>query len=189
MHLFRVPVAWSGGNVVGTAVNVLHFDGSNQSAPPVGGVQSAYDFLAQILNIGTAVAVPNSGDIIEDTTGALVGTWTGTGGHQTLGTARGVVAGGVGACVTWKTTTIAGAHRLQGRTFIVPLDSACYDNTGLLNSTAQSVLNGFGSQLRAAGPFAIWHRPTTKGATNGSSGPVTSHRLSSKVAVLHSRRY
>ena len=188
MQLFRVPVSWNGAGVVGLAVNVLHFDGSNQSSPPVAGILSAYQGLATALPSGVTVSVPNAGDIIDDTNGQLVGVWAGTGGGTVAGSTAGARAAGVGACVSWQTGGIVNGRRLRGRTFLVPLTSGAWDTDGTFQTSALAQLVAFGAALRAAGPLAVWHRPTTPGGTDGTSYGVTGHRVSDKTAVLRSRR-
>lgn len=192
MQLYRVVLSWHGSPVVGNAVTVLHFDGSNQSAPPVAAILSAFQTNAQIFTNQTSVTVPVSGDTIEDTTGALVGTWSATGGGTMTGSNTGIVAAGVGACITWKTGGIVtgkkGPRRLRGRTFIVPLAAACYDSDGTIASGALANLVQLADGIMGAGPLAVWHRPTTVGGTNGTSYGVLSNNVRDKVAVLTSRR-
>lgn len=192
MELHRVVLTWTGSGVVGNAVTVLHWDGSNQSAPPVAQIKSALAIVSPILPAAVSVTVPNSGDTIDDTTGNLAGSWSSSGGGSQAGASAAPVAAGVGACIGWTTTTIVqgvkGPRRLRGRTFIVPMGSGYYDTDGTLSNSAVGALGDFASALRAAGPLAIWHRPTTKGGTNGTSGPVTGSKVRDKVAFLSSRR-
>lgn len=192
MHLFRVVVGWTGSGLVGTSVNVLHFDGSNQSAPPVAAIKTAYAAVAGQISANNTLVIPNSGDIIEDTDGTLQGVWNTTGGGNVAGTADIGQAAGVGACVGWSTGGIVtgskGPRKLRGRTFIVPLSKIAYDVDGTLGGAALAAVDAFGTQLRAAGPLAVWHRPTSVGAANGNSYAVLSHKVRDKVAYLSSRR-
>lgn len=192
MQLFRVVLTWAGAGVVGNAVTVLHFDGTNQSAPPVGAIKSALSIVSPILPQAVTVTVPGTGDSINDTNGNLTGTWSAVGGGSQGGASASPVAAGVGACISWGTSTIVtgakGPRRLRGRTFIVPMGTGYYDQDGTLATNAVAALNDFATALQGAGPLAIWHRPTTQGGTNGSSGPVTSHKVRDKVAFLKSRR-
>lgn len=192
MQLFRVVLTWAGSGVVGNAVTVLHWDGTNQSAPPVADIKSALAIVSPILPSAVTVNVPPSGDTIDDTTGNLVGTWSATGAGSQAGASSAPVAAGVGACIGWQTATIVsgtkGPRRLRGRTFIVPMGTGYYDTDGTLSTNALTALADFGTALRAAGPLAIWHRPTAPGLSNGTSGPVTGHRIRDKVAFLSSRR-
>ena len=78
MRLHRVVVNWSGPSVVGLAVNVLHFDATEDAAPPVAAIRSAYQAMSSQLPSGVVITVPSSGETIEDTTGDLTGVWTAT---------------------------------------------------------------------------------------------------------------
>lgn len=188
MQLHRVVLQWSGPQIVGSAVTVLHWDGSNQSSPPVAAIKSAMDNVAGILPVGVKVVTPGTGDTIEDTTGALTGVWTGAGTGTSNGSGPANAAAGVGACVTWSTGGIVHGRKLRGRTFVVPLHNACFDSDGTLYSTAFSQMQAFATAMQAAGPLAVWHRPTTKGGTDGTSYGVISNKVRDKVAFLKSRR-
>lgn len=194
MHLFRVVLQWTGPQVKGQAVTVLHFDGSNQSAPPsAGAIGGPFGAFMGNFPSGLTLTIPGAGDTIEDTTGELVGSWSTGNSVQTTGGGVATAAAGVGACVTWTTggivTGASGrAHRLRGRTFLVPLSTAAYQNDGTLSDTAYAALQAFGPALMGVGPLAIWHRPTTKGGTDGNSYAVLSAKARDKVAYLSSRR-
>lgn len=192
MHLFRVVVAWSGNGVVGSAVNVLHFDASNQTSPPVAAIKTAFQNLSGAIAPGTTITIPNSGDIIEDTTGALTGVWTGTGGGSFTGTSDPRIAAGAGACIGWTTGGIVmgkkGPRKLRGRTFLVPLGASSYDSDGTLQAGTKTGCEAVGTGLIAAGGLAVWHRPTTPGGSDGNSYAVLSSKVRDKVAFLSSRR-
>lgn len=187
MQLARVEVAWSGAGVNGAAVNVLHY-AADVGDPDSGAISAAYVELRPILNTSTSVTIPNSGDVIEDTTGTLVRPWTSTLGGTALGTAAFNPAAGVGAVVGWTTGGIIDGRRLRGRTFIVPLATVAYDADGTLTTTAIAALEDFANALMASGPLAVWHRPTTSGGSDGNSYGVIGFRVRDKVAVLRSRR-
>lgn len=189
MQLCRVVVEWSGVNVVGRAVNVLHFDASDSDVDP-SAVRTAYALLGSALAISTTIQVPSSGDVIEDTTGALVRGWAGAAQAPISGSSTDTCAAGVGACVTWNTGGIVGTppRRLRGRTFLVPLSTFAYDQQGTLTPAQITALNNFATSLRTNNVFGIWHRPTTPGGTDGTSYGVISHSLRDKVAILSSRR-
>lgn len=188
MRLHRLVVAWAGSPVKGLAVNVLHFDATEQEAPPVAAVLAAYGALATVLTLNTGITVPSSGDTIEDTTGDLVDVWVGAGGGALVGTAGQNAAAGVGACVTWTTGAIVDARRLRGRTFLVPLSTAAYDSDGTLTGPGKIALENFTAALIGAGGLGVWHRPTTVGGADGTSSSVLSGKVRDRVAYLSSRR-
>jgi hypothetical protein len=192
MHLFRVVLSWTGVSVVGSAVTVLHFDGSNQTAPPVAAIKTALTNGTVLFPNTLSCTVPNSGDVIEDTTGALTGVWTGTGGGTVAFTGDSFSAAGVGACIGWTTGGIVngakGPRKLRGRTFLVPLTATAYDTDGTLRAGYLTAAQTLANQLQASGPLAVWHRPTSAAAANGGSYAVLSNKVRDKVAYLSSRR-
>lgn len=192
MRLHRVVVEWAGTCVVGRAVNVLHFDATEQDAPPVAAIRDAYQAMSAQLPSGVTVRVPGSGETIEDSTGDLTGVWNDAAPAVVVGGVVPQAAAGVGACVTWNTggivTGTAGPRRLRGRTFLVPLANACFDSDGTLTGPALASINAFGAGMIAAGGFGVWHRPSSAAATDGTSSSVLSYSLRDKVAVLTSRR-
>lgn len=192
MQLHRVVVEWSGSSVVGRAVNVLHFDATEQPAPDVAAIAAAYQGMSAQLPTGVTIRVPGSGDTIDDTTGDLTGVWTATTPAAVNGGVVPQAAAGVGACVTWTTGGIvsgaAGPRRLRGRTFLVPLANACFDSDGTLTTVARQDIVDFGIDMIAVGGFGIWHRPTSAGASDGTSYAVLSSSVRDKVAILTSRR-
>ena len=190
--LHRVVVAWSGNAVKGAAVNVLHFSASDNSAPPVAALLSAYGQIAPALANTTTITIPGTGDTIDDTTGNLVGVWTAAGAGSVTGSGTPISAAGVGACISWTTggivTGLKGPRKLRGRTFLVPLQNGAYDADGTLTTGTVAALQSAANAMQASGPLAIWHRPTSPGASNGNSYGVISARVKDKVAILRSRR-
>lgn len=187
MQLARVVVNWVGPSVKGLAVNVLYV-AADTPLTSVSGIKSAYQALAGVLPSGVSILIPGTGDVIEDTTGALVDVWSATGAGQVDGGAAAQAAAGVGACVTWLTGGIINGKKLRGRTFLVPLSTGAYDTDGTLTSSGNSGVNGFGTAMMAAGPMAVWHRPTTPGGSDGNSYGFIAYKARDRVAFLSSRR-
>jgi hypothetical protein len=188
MHLHRMVIDWSGGSIVGRSVTVLHFDGSSLPAPPVATVKAAFSAAAAIIPGNVTLTFPNSGDTIEDTTGALTGVWSGSGGGTVAGSAPAAQAAGVGACTTWSTGGIVNGRKLRGRTFFVPLAAGGYDSDGTFLTSTYGVLTTLANAIMASGGLAVWHRPTIPGGADGTSYGVLSNRVRDKVAFLSSRR-
>ena len=78
MQLNRLILSWNGPMVVGGGVTVLHFEGAEGAVPDVAAIKAAFTTFGPNLPNGCTVTIPNTGDVIEDTTGALVNVWTGT---------------------------------------------------------------------------------------------------------------
>lgn len=190
--LNRLVIAWSGAGVVGTAVSVLHFSASDNSAPPVAAVMAAFDAQKNNFPSGLTLTFPGTGDVIDDTTGNLTGVWSSAGGGVVTCTGTGPNAAGVGACIGWTTGGIVngtkGPRKLRGRTFLVPLSGAVYDGDGTITPGSLVSLQSLANALQASGPLAVWHRPSSATATDGNSYGVISARVRDKVAYLSSRR-
>ena len=77
----RYRVTWSGSPVVGPSISTFY----ESPESGVGGADALETFFAAIADriaLNVQIVVPSSGDLIESTTGDLVGTWSdpGTGG-------------------------------------------------------------------------------------------------------------
>lgn len=188
MSLNRVVVEYSGPQVKGNAVSVLHFLRTGTTPPDVAALGTAFNIVKQLLPVGVTITIPAAGDVIDETTGTLTGTWaTGTATNIAC-TGAATAAAGVGGCVTWNTSMVVNGRRLRGRTFVVPLNTGCYDNDGTLVADVLGVMNSFAAQVQAVTGFSVWHRPGALGPGSGISSVVTSYRVRDKVAMLTSRR-
>ena len=186
-NLIRAVVGWTGPGIVGLAANVLYF--SEDPLPSMADVLDAYETLNGILPTGTVISVPTSGDIVNEADGSLIGAWTDTsGGNFTNTGTTAVSAAGVGACVGWLTSGFYNGHRVRGRTFIVPLNTAAYDTTGTLGSDPLLQLNAFATALIATGSLVVWSRPGGSPNPAGEAFPVVDKRVRDHVASLSSRR-
>lgn len=183
----RLLVNWSGAGVNGLAVNVLHFNQAENVANPLA-VSTAYTKIRTCMPVGTSTTINNNGDTIEATTGELTTVWAGTGGGTNPGTATFNPAAGVGACVTWITGVIIAGHRVTGRTFLVPLSVDSYDTSGTLTEACKTAIGEFATELLTHTSLAVWHRPTSPGASDGAVASCVGYRLRDKVAILTSRR-
>jgi hypothetical protein len=139
---------------------------------------------------------PTAGDTIDSATGHLVGTWSGAFQANVTGGASTPFAAPSGVACTWLTSTVVpgspgkAPHRVHGRTFLVPLTGTVWDTDGTLSTAALTSLNTNAHALitSGGGHFQVWHRPTTKGGTDGAAAPVLDVKISDKAAILTSRR-
>lgn len=187
MQLARVVVNWSGATVKGLAVNVLHF-AADGGPPDPAAIKLAYQQLVSVIPGAHKISVPNSGEIIEDTTGTLTGVWSGTGGGDVNSFDNPNAAAGVGACVSLQTGGIINGRRLRGRIFLVPFSTVAYDTDGTLTTAAYGKCTDFAAGIMGSGPLAVWHRPTTTGGSDGNSYGVVATKVRDRVAFLSSRR-
>jgi hypothetical protein len=130
----------------------------------------------------------NTGDVLDDATGAIIGVWTGAVQASVPGTGVGAYSAPAGAHANWRSAGIVSGHRVRGRTFLVPLIGTAFDADGSLSATALTTLrNAFTTFQAAAAPdLLVWHRPV--GGGGGNSFPVTSVDIPDKSAILRSRR-
>lgn len=182
--LRKIPVVWSGiGALPGLSVFYAPF-GTDAGA----NLNTFFIAIKALFPPGMTWTVPTSGDTITDSTGLITGAWTGGSGGITTANGSGVYAAGTGAYVNWQTASIVGTRRLKGRTFLCPLTSGSYAASGTIVSTSQTTLQNAATTLAASGNLLIWHRPTTPGGSNGSSGTVVGALVPTQVTSLRSRR-
>lgn len=132
--------------------------------------------------------IPASGDVIDVASGALVGGWSG-------GTPATIVATGSasnysalsGAMVRWDTSEIRGKRRMKGRTFLVPVVAAIYDNGSLIDSQ-RAVFQAAATAFAAATPQPLVYGRPHKNASDGAVGAITGATVPDRATPLRSRR-
>jgi hypothetical protein len=147
----------------------------------------------QSFPVDVSFAVPSEGDTIDPTTGNLTGAWSAGTPATLVGGSNSVYAAPAGACISWTTNSIVTgiggrSRRLRGRTFLVPLASPVYQTDGSLEPATLGIMRTAASALWVAAELAIWHRPTSSGATDGLWSDVTASDVKDRVAILTSRR-
>jgi hypothetical protein len=158
-------------------------------------LRAFYDAIKAALPSEVSVSFPGTGDIIEDTTGALTSTWTATAPGGVVGAGAGNYSAPTGATAQWNTGAVIGGHRLVGRTFLVPLASSAMASDGTLGTGILTPFATAAAALVAAGGgtiFRVWHRPRvnhpTLPDTQGNNAVVVSGTMRDIAAVLTSRR-
>lgn len=160
-------------------------------------VAALVTFFSSVKNLhpgGVSWTVPGTGDLINEANGDLVGTWTQAGsGTQTSTSAVAAYAAGVGACIQWQTSGIVHKRRVRGKTFLVPLLAANYENNGTILAAAVTTMQNAANALVAASNLQIWSRPfdgtPTNPARSGAGYEVTAGVVLDRVARLRSRQY
>lgn len=145
---------------------------------------------------GMTYTVPNSGDEVAETTGDLVGGWSGGTQQVITGTGTGSYSAPAGFQILWRSASVVDGHRPIGRTIIVPAAGNVHDTDGSITSTALTTINtAVNALLAGSHNLIIWHRPkyTGKGADRvlvrpGSYVTPTAGAASDKMVVLRSRR-
>lgn len=183
----RYRVTWSGAPVVGPSISTFY----ESPESGVGGADDLVTFFTSIADriaLNVQILVPSSGDLVESTTGDLVGTWSdpGTGGSVST-TGNSGFTNGVGARVVWNTGGLFGGRRVRGSTFIVPLGIDAYEGAGNITATMLGDLQAAADALVASDtPFGVWSRPN--GTAPGEFNEWTSARVPDAVSWLRSRR-
>jgi hypothetical protein len=160
----------------------------------VAALSTFFGAIKNLLPNGTSWQVPGSGDLIDETNGELKGTWTQSGAATQASTATvAAYASGVGACIQWQTSGIVHKRRVKGKTFIVPLLAAGYDNNGTILGTTVTALQNAANTLVSTSNLQIWSRPfkgtPTNPQRNGAGYEVTAGLVLDRVARLRSRQY
>jgi hypothetical protein len=184
-NLQRHRTIWS-GIVGGPGVTTLYWDAS--TAPNLGAWNTFLTAIVSRFPIVLTWQSQNSGDVLDDASGRIIGAWNGTAQAAVNGTAAGGYSAPSGAVVNWRSSGIVAGHRVRGRTFLVPTTGAVQDTDGSISSAALGTLRtALGTFVAAAAPsLMVWHRPVN--FAGGSSFPVTSADIPDKSAILRSRR-
>jgi len=163
-------------------------------------VRSFWEGMFSLIPADVTIKVDGVGDVIEDTTGALVGQWIFPAPAVVQCTGIGTYAAPCGGLIRWETGVIKDGRRLRGRTFVVPLINGQYQNDGSLDPTTLTYLLSAAQILvtQQSASMVVWHRPF-KGAPAVGTKParpshlgghslVTGASIPDKVVVLRSRR-
>lgn len=184
--IVRLRALWSGTPVVGGGVSVFHFAAGSSSGPAT--VYGFFDTLKGTIPNGVTIVVPGVGDTIDENTGEIDGTWTGSGGGTINSTGgSGAWAAGVGARVVWITSGITRGRRVRGSTFVVPMTAAAYESNGTLTSAVVSGLNTASTYMDADSTFGVYTRPQA-GLSNGAFHLQVASFIPDAVTWLRSRR-
>lgn len=194
--LQRVQVAMSGSPVVGPGVMTFYgIEGGGAMTPAI---KSFITTLASAVPTGVTFIVPNSGDVIESTTGVIDSVWNEVNGGTVSSTNTTGYVLGMGARLEWKTSAVVAGHHLRGRTFLVPLGKGCFDANGRVDPGLASSMTTAATTLYGAisGGLQIWSRPKparqgkhgTLPAQVGANGTVVSVTCPTTPTSLRSRR-
>lgn len=185
--LDQAVVQWTGfPGAPGYSVFYAHSDGA-------GVRDKIYNFFNSVkpqLPSTVKIQVPATGSVIDENSGLITGVWNDTPVSLITGGAGGKYHAAAGACVTWSTDSFLNGRRLRGRTFLVPLESGCFAPDGSLDDGTRTLLQTAVNTLVTDSDesLCIWHRPTSHGGSDGSSGIVRSGMIRDRGAVLTSRR-
>lgn len=184
-NIAKIPVSWTGGPG-GPGVSVFYSDAA--ATIPTGALGTFFNAVKTLIPSPITWTIPNTGDIVDSSTGTLVGSWTQ--GTSTVVSASGSgssYAAGSGAVVRWNTGGIVNGRRVRGRTFFVPVVGAIYSSGRILGTQVAVFQAAANALVASSGPdLRIWHRPTAH--VGGSAHAVTAAFVPDLAAVLRSRR-
>lgn len=197
--IIRVKARWSGFNG-GPGYTVLHFrdfsSGEPTNADATGAAartRTFFDAFKAYLPLVVSVTVESAVDVIEETTGELVGSLSADTQAPVVGTSQPTqpFSAAVGAVLTWRTNGIRNGRRIRGRSFLVPLSSQAFGaNGGLTSGTVTALSTAASALIDGAGSpdLGVYARPTGPGATDGIWYAATAYSVPNAGAVLRSRR-
>lgn len=183
--LGRIDVAWNTG-AGGAGLSTYY--SSVVTASEISALTTYYAAVASMFPLPVTWDIPGTGDVIDDTTGILTGSWVAAGATQVAATANKPYAAGTGYYVRWGTAGIVSGRRVVGRTFMCPLTWDGYDSSGTIASAVQTAAAAAAAVLLTGGLFRIWHRPGNVSGAPGSSHAITSSTVPDKVTSLRTRR-
>lgn len=187
MAIQRLRCEWAGNGVEGPGLTTFYAEADGTLAIQVG-ASGFFDALAGVIPVGTTITIPAGGDLLDETTGELTGTWGSGSPTVVAGEWTGSFAGGVGARVVWDTGVVRAGRRVRGSTFVVPMGTISYEDNGTLTAAAVAQLGLAISNMLAQVPtqMRVWSRP--KPGLPGAASPVISGRAPDKISWLRSRR-
>lgn len=201
MAINRLRVAWTGGPG-GPGVSTFYFLDAVAAISPM---QTLLNEVLSATPVAIQAQIETTGDVVDETNGAISGTWSTAAVANIQGGGVGAYASPIGSSVRWRTVGIVGNRRVSGRTYFVPLLTSWYDTTGTLNDTFRASLQTKCQNLVdvVPGNLVVWSRPAAarpawtdvhgklhpaKAAVTGSKHAVTVATVADKVAIMSSRR-
>lgn len=132
-------------------------------------------------------------DALEDTTGALTGSWTGAAPAPVLGTGAGdALSPAMAAISRSNSAVVVGGRFLKGRTYLNGFDEAMNGAGGTPSGIVVAFWNGAWNAMLTGGATAsfpvVWHRPTKALPASGTSAPVINYQLQPNYWGVQRRR-
>lgn len=193
--LYRISAVWTG--LTGLPGVSVFYAMDPEDTSFIASLRGAFAAAADLFPSTLSIQVENTGDILDDATGTLTGSWSGTAALPVTGVAAVAThAAGVGLRVRWNTAGIVDGRRVQGRTFLAPISTFNFQSDGTLIPDAIADGQAFGNALVADGRFAVWSRPVTADSSAtppivgraGSAHLITGAVVPDQVSSLRSRR-
>lgn len=185
--MYRIRIPWSGTPLVGPSISTF-FAGSMPDGPMMETVKTFFEAIKGFIPEGANLQYPSSGEVLESTTGKIMGLWTGLPGTSaTLGGGPKPFAAGVGLRVRWLTSTVHRGRVVKGSTYVVPISSQFYTDTGVVSPGNIATLYTAANLLQVGADLGVWSRPK-KGGNDGLWAPIDGVVVPDVVSWLRSRR-
>lgn len=191
--LARVNVAWQ--NFPGAPGLSQFFFANTAMQTSVDALRTFFDAVKATIPTGTTITVPGTGDLVDEATGTITGTWSVTTPPTVITcTGAGAYAGNAGLVVHWLTPTVIRGRRVRGRTFLVPQVATSYETNGSISASVLTTVNAAAAALltNVGSNFRIWSRPQpatpAHPAYSGGNGNVNAYRVPDLAVSLRSRR-
>lgn len=170
--------------------SAMHFFGDpfspSTADDAVSAVRDFWQTCGNSMGGGWHASVNPDVQVLDEETGALIRVESTSPPNITAGGDGLAYAAGVGAVVTWNTAAVHGSKQLRGRTFLVPLAGAKYENNGTILSSPLTDLRAAAATLAAVANFGVWGRPVA--GAGGEWAGATGGTIRDHVAWLSSRR-
>lgn len=199
--MLRVKMRWSGFQGA-PGYSIFHFrdfggtgewnPGPTEAAAAVARIDTFAQGILGVLPAGLTLQVQGDVEEIEDTNGSLTDIHAVTApAARTPSHAAGPYSGPTGAVINWRTSTVRNGRRIRGRTFLVPLIGAAFENNGTLTTTAIGTITTAANALisQTGSPdLGVYARPSAPGVADGQWAPAAAATIPDMAAVMRSRR-
>lgn len=169
MAISRIRAVWT-GFIGAPGVSTFYSLNPEVDVPLITGF---FRGLITVLPLAVNITVDSSGDVLDETTGNLTGSWSMAAQEGQQGTCAGPYAAPVGMVVNWETGAVLDQSRLRGKTYLVPLCGSAFDANGTPIPEAVALVLGDAESLAAENSLVVWHRPRAARAADGSRPAVT----------------
>jgi hypothetical protein len=196
MEIARVRSIWYGWSGA-PGVTVMYFRKRTSSSwgeiaqQIVAQVAAAWAEGSDLFNTNIDIIASGDIDILNDATGELLfsitgnpSTTTGSGGTYAAPPADAVL-------VRYLTDDVYRGHRVRGGTYLAPVSKLVLSNDGTLTPDGLSAAEAFADSIRTSGSYVqlqTWSRPKNAAKDDGQAFDVTGKSVSTKLAILRSRR-
>lgn len=183
----QITALWQGisGSPGYTRINFTGSLDSSSAATAAQNMATLFDAIKAYLPSTAAVSWDGIAQVF-DGQGQLTGEVAYTPPSTVSGTSGGAYSAASGAVINWLTDVFRSGRRFRGRSYLVPLTSAAYENDGSLSPAALTVIRDAAATFASSSPnAAIFGGSAARG---WATATVTGSSVPDRVAVLRSRR-